>query len=140
MIAGERHRQVTDEIIQLALGRWGREALEFMDPTVRDRILDRPRARELAQVDPAKPSLAEVRAEFGESLSDEELITRAYVDADAVETLRRAPPPKEEPIAASPIVSLIAALLKEEEKGLISIQKPGMSLTIGKDLSDRHGR
>ena len=48
VITGARYKQVTDEIIQYALGLWGREALEHMDANIRDLILNRPRAREIA--------------------------------------------------------------------------------------------
>src|SRR5262245_63413663 len=46
VIVGERYKEVTDQVIQYALGIWGREAPSLMDPEVKDKILSRPRARE----------------------------------------------------------------------------------------------
>ncbi|MEX0407284.1 hypothetical protein ABGN05_16620 [Aquibium sp. LZ166] len=130
VITGERYGQVTDETIQFALGHWGREALQHMDPTVRDRILNRPRARELDRPEPSQPNLAEVRAHYGESLTDEELIIRAYVDQDAVEQVRRMPTPMEEPLSSSSLVDLVAALSRTKGRRHISIRKGDLSVTL----------
>jgi oxaloacetate decarboxylase (Na+ extruding) subunit alpha len=84
VIVGERYKQVSDEIIQYALGLWGQDALQYMDPTVRDKILSRRRAREVAakyqQEDTS--SVAEIRKKLGPSLSDEELILKVYTGMD----------------------------------------------------------
>ena len=50
VIVGERYTQVTDQSILYALGLWGEEGSRLMDPEVKDKILDRPRAREAGQV------------------------------------------------------------------------------------------
>ncbi len=84
VLSGERYREVSDEVIGYALGRWGAEAVDVMDPAVRQRVLDRPRAAELSAqlaAGTAQPTLAEVRAEYGESVPDEELVLRVLVGA-----------------------------------------------------------
>ena len=78
VVTGQRYSTVSDEIIEYAHGHWGREAVEQMDPEVRERILDRPRARELRVKEADEPSLEEVRARFGGNVSDEEMITRIF--------------------------------------------------------------
>jgi oxaloacetate decarboxylase alpha subunit len=78
VVTGERYAAVGDDIIDYAHGHWGREAVEQMDPEIRERILDRPRARERAVRTPDEPTLEEVRARFGGNVSDEELITRVF--------------------------------------------------------------
>src|SRR6516165_12377907 len=50
VIVGERYKQVTDQVILYALGQHGEDAVALMKPEVRDKILDRPRGRELAAV------------------------------------------------------------------------------------------
>jgi oxaloacetate decarboxylase alpha subunit len=65
VILGERYREVIDEVIQYALGLWGEEESSSIDPDVRDRILSRPRARELARWEPPQLSLREVRQKLG---------------------------------------------------------------------------
>ena len=46
VIVGERYKEVTDQVIQYALGLWGKEAPDLMDPDVKDKILSRSRAKE----------------------------------------------------------------------------------------------
>ena len=50
IILGERYREVTDQVILYALGRWGREGSDSMDPDLKDRILALPRARGAGRV------------------------------------------------------------------------------------------
>lgn len=64
-----------------------------MDPDVRAKILDRPRARELERFERPDPTLAELRARYGRDVSDEHLILRAIVGDDAVEAIAGAPRP-----------------------------------------------
>lgn len=130
IITGTRYGQVTDEIIGYALGHWGREALEHMDLDVRDRILDRARARELDRHEWSEPTLAEVRARYGESLTDEELITRVYVDEDAVNLMRRLPVPEAEPLRGSSIVDLVQALSRIEDRRYVSFSKGNTSVEL----------
>lgn len=81
VLSPTRYGNVTDEIIQYAMGLWGREAPQVMDQDIRDRILSRPRAHELkaAAQDYESPSLAELRKRHGAQVTDEELITFYYV-------------------------------------------------------------
>src|SRR5262249_32853182 len=64
VIVGERYKEVTDQVIRYALGQFGEEAIEAMDQSVRERILDRPRAREIAAMARPQPSLQEMRREL----------------------------------------------------------------------------
>ena len=48
VIIGERYKQVTDQTIEYAMGIWGKEGAEFMDRNVKEKILNRPRAKEIA--------------------------------------------------------------------------------------------
>ena len=79
VILGERYKEVADQSIQYALGIWGREGAELMDPDVKDRILSRPRAKAWTEWEQPEPSLAELRSQVGgPSISDEELVLRVY--------------------------------------------------------------
>ncbi|MBN9887177.1 hypothetical protein [Salipiger abyssi] len=133
VITGARYKQVTDEIIEYTLGLWGREAVEHMDPNVRDRILDRPRAREIAaRAAPPEPSLAELRRALGGTLTDEELIVRSYVDEAALARFRNTPPVVEEPIGRSPLVSLIAGLANLSAHESVSVRKGDVSVALSR--------
>src|SRR5581483_1605908 len=71
VIVGERYKEVPDQNIQYALGIWGKEAVEYMDPDVRDKILSRPRAKEWTHWEQPEPTLHEIRQKYGAQLSDE---------------------------------------------------------------------
>ena len=49
VIVGERYKQVTDQTIEYAMGIWGKEGTAFMDANVKEKILNRPRAKEIAE-------------------------------------------------------------------------------------------
>jgi oxaloacetate decarboxylase alpha subunit len=77
IITGGRYAEVTDQSIQYALGHWGKEAPQVMDANVKDKILNRPRAKEWQKWSPPDPSLHDVRRNFGGAgVSDEELVLR----------------------------------------------------------------
>lgn len=128
VITGERYRQVTDEVIQYALGFWGREAVEVMDADVRDKILNRARTKQLEKWSPSSLSVDEVRKKYGEGLSDEELILRAYVDDEAVRIARDAPIPQPYISSGQPLVKLIEHLTKSKSSSFISLQQKGLSV------------
>ncbi|MBI4522903.1 MAG: biotin carboxyl carrier protein [Deltaproteobacteria bacterium] len=136
VIVGARYKEVTDQVIQYALGMWGREAPSLMDPDVRDKILSRPRARELEAWVPPEPSIEEVRRKFGgPGVSDEELVLRVYAGVDAVKALFAAGPRGEYPSATQPWALLVEELAKRRKYTHIHIEKPGFSLTLGTNES-----
>src|SRR6476659_1630331 len=61
VIVGERYQEVTDQVIKFALGHAGAEGARDMDPNVKDKILDRPRAKEWAKWQPDDPMPDEMR-------------------------------------------------------------------------------
>ena len=73
VVLGERYKAVPDEVIQYALGLWGEEESASIEPNVKDRILEKPRAKELADWSPPQPSLAQLRRQYGgPGVSDDE--------------------------------------------------------------------
>ncbi|MGH3748295.1 MAG: hypothetical protein ACRDT8_12965, partial [Micromonosporaceae bacterium] len=134
VIVGERYQQVTDAVIEYALGRHGGdEAIDGMDPDVRDRILDRPRARELAAFQPDDPSLAELRRRHGQGISDEDLILRTIVGDDAIDVLANAvgaPSAGSAPAhPEKPLLRLIRELAAKESR-TVTVRKGDLALVI----------
>jgi oxaloacetate decarboxylase alpha subunit len=121
-ITGKRYSVVSDEVIQYALGHWGKEAPSVMDPRVRDLILDRPRTEELRRPKPPPESLAQVRARFGAGVSDEELILRVYAadDADKIEQRGK---PDGVLLGESPLVDLVSGLAAAKSYRHIVVRK-----------------
>jgi oxaloacetate decarboxylase alpha subunit len=133
VILGERYKEVTDQVIQYALGLWGEEGSATMDADVKDRILDRPRAREMAHWKPPEPSVEEVRRKLGgPGVSDEELLLRWLLTKDEIGAMRTAGPPKEYLNARQPLVTLIEELTKRKDCSQIQVQRKGLSVTLEK--------
>ena len=115
VIVGERYKEVTDQVIQYALGLWGKEGGDYMDPVVKAKILDRPRAREIEKMEYPEPSLAEVRKQYGGAhLSDEELLLRFYAGPEFVDALKNAPPRRSYLNAAQTVVASDRGARQEE--------------------------
>ncbi len=134
VIVGERYKEVTDQAILYALGAWGgQEAIEGMHPDVRDKILNRPRGRELAHWEPPSLTADEVRQQYGApGLSDEELLLRLEVSDDEIAAMRAAGPPRSYDYldADRPLVSLVRALAKRSDRQYIHLEKGDLSLTL----------
>jgi oxaloacetate decarboxylase alpha subunit len=134
IITGERYKEVTDQVIQYALGHWGKEAPLVMDPNVRDKILNRPRAAEWKGWTPPDLTLEEVRQKFAApGISDEELVLRVIAGEAAVKAMLAAGAPKEYLRANQPLVRLIGELAKRRDCKQVYIQKKGLLLRMEKN-------
>ncbi|OGQ50128.1 MAG: hypothetical protein A3I10_06245 [Deltaproteobacteria bacterium RIFCSPLOWO2_02_FULL_57_26] len=133
VIVGERYKEVTDQSIQYALGHWGEEGAQLMDPNVKDKILGRSRARDWDGWTPPEPSLTEVRRKFGgPGVSDEELVLRVIAGVDSVRAMLAAGSPREYLNAKQPLVTLIGELSKRNDCHQIYIKKGDLSLRLEK--------
>ena len=136
VITGDRYAQVTDQTIMYALGYWGgQEALDVMAPDVRDKILARPRAREIMATPPREPTYDELRARFAApGVSDEEMLLRMEASDDEIAAMRAAPPVRVyEPLdATAPLATLVEQLTKRADRGYVHIQKGDFSLTLAR--------
>src|SRR5687767_12713428 len=133
IMTGERYKEVTDQVIQYALGLWGKEGSEYMDPGVKAQILDRPRARELEEWEVPQLSVDDIRKHYGgPSLSDEELLLRFYAGPEFVEALKLAPPRKEYLDSRKPLVKLVEQLVTKPNLGHVYIRNDDFSLSAGR--------
>ena len=132
VIVGERYKEVTDQVIQYALGIWGKEATEIMDANVKDKILSRARAKDWQAWQPSDLSLHQVRQKFGATISDEELLLRVYAGPDAVDALTAAGAPKPQLDGKQSLFQLIEQLSKKKDCNHVYISRNGVSLTLGK--------
>ena len=133
ILSGERYATVSDEIIAYALGYWGTHECDAIDPHVRDRILDRPRARKLAQNPPEEVSLGEVRRVYGgNGVSDEEMLLRIFTGEASVDAMRTANISHDRGPPTNSITGLINYLSTEDRVGYFAIQKSGLNLVLNK--------
>jgi oxaloacetate decarboxylase alpha subunit len=122
---GERWQTVSDEIVRYFLGHYAAAAAP-VDPEVSDSVLSRPRAKELANLEPL--SLDGARAKFGRGISDEELLLRLTMPVEQVEAMRRSPPATERAPTLSrpgrdPLVRLLHELSKRRSIGYLRLEK-----------------
>jgi oxaloacetate decarboxylase alpha subunit len=129
VIGAERYGNVPDEVVRYVLGRFGRPTRP-VDDNVRERILGRPRAAQLA-AEPPPPSLTELRSRFGHAISDDELLLRAVMPAAQVDAMINAGPARRhyDPQLA-PVLSLLRGLAGRSVPDQLMIDKPGWRLTL----------
>jgi oxaloacetate decarboxylase (Na+ extruding) subunit alpha len=130
VVVGERYKAVPDEVIQLALGYWGKEPVTDMDQEVRAKILDRPRAREWERWEQPQPSLAEVRRELGPHVSDEEIVLRYYVGEGGPKVIGKSSEPEDYLSTRHPVVELVEKLVQQRELKHVYVQHRGLSIAL----------
>jgi oxaloacetate decarboxylase alpha subunit len=102
-----------------------------MDAGVKDRILDRPRARELARWQRPDPTLQDMRRIYGgPGVSDEDMMLRWITSREEVDTMQAAGPPRDYDTSGPPLLTLIEELTSRTGCSRIQVRKPGFSLTI----------
>jgi oxaloacetate decarboxylase (Na+ extruding) subunit alpha len=127
--SGQRYDNVPDQVIRYVLGTFGKPTAP-VEPWVLDRVLDRPRAAELA-AEPEPLDVAALRRRFGERISDEELLLRFGLPGAEVDAM----------IAAGPAVThynpdLVPVLKLLRELGSrpaareLTVEKPGFRLSL----------
>jgi oxaloacetate decarboxylase alpha subunit len=137
VIVGERYKEVTDQVIKFALGHAGAEGARDMAPAVREKILDRPRAREWMKWQPDEPTAREMRRRLNaEGTSDEELLLRWIIGKEDVDAMRANPRPVEYFNPEQPLVNLLRELSRRAGHRQISVQTPGFSVTLEKRTTD----
>lgn len=133
VISGERYREVSDEVIGYTLGYWGKEASAYVEPGIRDRILNRPRAREIMNSPVFEPSIAEVRQKIGGSgISDDDLVLMYIMGGDQEIKAMRASTGHIKTYADTntPLVHLVQELAKYRDIRYISVKKNNISVSL----------
>jgi oxaloacetate decarboxylase alpha subunit len=129
VLGNERYRNVSDQAIRYVLGKFGRPTAP-VDPDVADRILSRPRAREL-MAEPPPPTPAELRQRFGQHMSDEELLLRATMPAGEVDAMLAAGPARRHYNPdLKPVLDLLSGLRSRRGVSGLVVDKPGFRLEL----------
>ena len=131
VVTGERYRIVPDEMVLYALGHLGKPAAPFEENAL-DAILSTPRAKEFENWAPPQPSLKELRHEYGETLSDEELILRAVMPKEDVDAALGNGPVQTEliPPPGTRASEIARDIIQRSSANYISYDEPGLSLTL----------
>ncbi len=134
VLVGERYKQLTDQIIEYALGHWGEEEASGIDPDVKDLLVNRPRAKELARWEPPETTVAELRQTLGGTgVSDDELLLRYFAGENDVAAMRRLGPRDSDAIDTyQPITTLIDELAKRSEIRHFFVQRGDFTVHLKK--------
>jgi oxaloacetate decarboxylase alpha subunit len=129
IIGAERYGNVSDQVIRYVLGKFGHPTVP-VDPDVKDRILSRPRAKELAAELPPLPP-QELRKRFNPGISDDEFLLRAAMPAGEVDAMLTAGPARRSYNPdMQPIFRLLRELQKRPAASELVIEKQGFRLVL----------
>ena len=135
VIVGERYKQVTDQTIEYAMGIWGKEGAEYMDTDVKETILNRPRAKEIAERPHPIDSLQELRKKYGsDGASDEEILLRFFTSKEDVDKMHAAGPARAYSNIRNPLLNLVETLSTQINRRSVYIQNSNFSLRMEKRL------
>jgi len=124
-----RYDTVPDQVIRYVLGTFGRPTAP-VEPIVLAKIMDRPRARELA-VEPEPLDIPALRRRFGARVSEEELLLRFGMPGEEVDAMLAAPPPVTHyNPAAQPVLRLLRELRDRPPAAAFAVEKPGFLLSL----------
>jgi len=139
VMVGERYKEVTDEVLLYALGLWGEEEAESIEPNLKDQLLNRHRAKELAVGatgrSPLQPemTLKEFREKFGgPGVSDDEAILRYFAGEEYVAAMKAAGPPREYANRKSPLLMLIEQAIKQKNSRQIYVRHGNLTIRLEK--------
>ena len=129
VVSGKRYLVIPDEVIQYALGRYGKPVAPI-DVEVMDRIANAPRYKEIAAHPPEQLTLAELRHVYGD-VDDDELLLRAVVPIHDIEAMRAAGPIKLDfPTLSSPELDFVRELSQLTQSRLLQLESAGLSVTL----------
>jgi oxaloacetate decarboxylase alpha subunit len=137
VIVGERYKEVTDQVIQYALGIWGKEAPEIMNPDVKDKILNRSRAKDWQGWHTPELTLHQLRQKYGATIPDEELLLRIYAGPDAVDSLLANGAPQPHLDMRRSLLQLIDELSRKKDCNQVYIRRNGLFLAMGRSSHSR---
>jgi len=139
VMVGERYKEVTDEVLLYTLGLWGEEEAQSIEPNLRDKLLHRPRAKELAVGatgrSPLHPemTLKQFREKFGgPGVSDDEAILRYFAGEEYVAAMKAAGPPRQYARRKSPLLMLIERLIKYNNSRQIYVRHGNLTVRLEK--------
>lgn len=131
IVTGERYKMVPDEMVLYTLGHLGDPPAPF-DEDVKDAILSSPRAQEYKGWEPPQPSLKELRHEYGENLSDEELILRAVVPSEDVDAMLSAGSVETDfpPRPGTAAEAIARDLIERSHANFVHMNQAGLRMTL----------
>jgi oxaloacetate decarboxylase alpha subunit len=132
VVQGVRYATIPDENLMYVAGWYGTPPGE-VDPELLEKAAATARGRQMMDAGHApQPSLKEIRAEYGENLSDEELLLRYLIPGEDVENMYRADNPIEPilPLGGPEGLPWLKDLLRASQARGVSATRGGISVTL----------
>ena len=131
IVTGKRYGTIPDEVIQYAAGYYGKTVAP-LDPSVLDKIMDAPRAKEVLAHPPEQPTVADLKKQYGTE-DEDELILRALLPAADIEKMRAAGPVKTTyPLLSTPELELVRRLMRVARTPVVEIKSSAMNISLRK--------
>ena len=104
-----------------------------MDANVKDKILNRPRAKEIAERPHPTESLQGLRKKYGsDGAGDEVILLRFFSSKEDVDKMHAAGPARSYTANGNPLLNFVTELAKQKNRASVFIQRPGFSLRLQK--------
>jgi len=133
VMVGERYKEVTDEVLLYTLGLWGDEEAQSIEPNLRDKLLQRPRAKELSKLKAPEMTLKQFREKFGgHGVSDDEAILRYFAGEEYVDAMKAAGPAREYISEKNSLLMLIEQLIKRNNSRQIYVRHGNLTVRLEK--------
>jgi oxaloacetate decarboxylase alpha subunit len=131
VVQGERYVTIPDENLMFLAGWYG-DAPGEIDAEVLDRAVATDRGRHIIGSEPPQPSLAEIRREYGDSLSDEELLLRYLIPGPDVDAMYAAAQPIEPiyPVAGPNGLGWLGDLLRHAKGRSVDATSGGVTVAL----------
>ncbi|HEX2392813.1 MAG TPA: hypothetical protein VHI77_07835, partial [Solirubrobacterales bacterium] len=132
VVQGERYATIPDENLMYVAGWYGTPPGE-VDPELTERAAATERGRQMMAIGHApQPSLKEIREEYGENLSDEELLLRYLIPGNDVDAMHAAANPIEPilPLGGPDGLPWLKDLLAASQARGLSATRGGVSVTL----------
>jgi oxaloacetate decarboxylase alpha subunit len=131
---GERYKEVLDEVIKIVLGCYGPQA-GTVDQNLLDRVRSLPVAKNYIDWEIPRPSIKELREQFGADVSDDELVLRILCQGPKdIEAMHAAGPVSTYyPPAQKPLVELLETFMKQKKHAYVYLERDDFTLKLVRD-------
>src|SRR6478672_8679131 len=131
VMVGQRYKEVADEALLYALALWGDDEAESIEPNLRDKLLNRPRAKELSKLKAPEMTLKQFREKFGGAgVSDDDAILRYFAGAEYVAAMKAAGSPREYASGKSPLLMLIEQATQQKHSRQIYVRHGNLTVRL----------
>jgi len=131
VVQGERYLTIPDENLMFLAGHYGPPPGP-LDPEVLDRAFSTERGKKMLEWSPPQPTLAEIRAQYGKRLSDEELLLRYLIPEPDVDAMYAANAPIEPvyPAGSSHDLGWIKDVIEKREPSTLTATRGNVTVEL----------